>query len=204
VLNSEDVQELISPWLGDVLSLEDLPLPGLIAVELRDIDEESLNKLASDIAQTSHYAQLETHREWLSDLINFTSTLQTLALIVTLIISATTIVAIAYAVRTRLALHQKEVTLLHHIGASDHYIAHQFRSHIIELALKGSAIGTGAGLVVTLALTLLSRHTGTDLIPVISISAWGILILCAVPIAICIVAIATSHFTVLRSLTKMP
>ncbi|MFP4098099.1 MAG: hypothetical protein ACLFU1_04870, partial [Alphaproteobacteria bacterium] len=34
VLNSEDVQELISPWLGDGLSLEDLPLPGLIAVEL--------------------------------------------------------------------------------------------------------------------------------------------------------------------------
>ena len=204
VLNHEDIQELLSPWLGQDMSLEDIPLPGLIAVELRNIDENDLKALTKDIEETSKYAQLETHREWLSDLINFTNALQMLALIITLIISAITIVAIAYAVRTRLALHHDEVALLHHMGASDNYIAKQFRNHAIILSFKGGMIGTATGLIVTFILTLLSRHSGTDLIPVIHIGVWGIVILCTIPILVCVIAVITSYLTVLRNLAKMP
>lgn len=204
VLSSEDIQELLSPWLGQDMSLEDIPLPGLIAVELRNIDEEGLKALTKNIEKTSHYAQLETHREWLSDLINFTNALQMLALIITLIICTITIVAIAYAVRTRLALHHSEVTLLHHMGASDNYIAKQFRNHAIILSFKGGAIGTSTGLIVTFVLTLLARNSGTDLIPIIHIGAWGIGLLCIVPIIVCTIAVITSYLTVLHSLAKMP
>ncbi len=204
VLGYEDIQELLSPWLGDSMNMKDIPLPGLIAVELQNIDEDGLQAFTKDIEKTSRYAQLETHREWLSDLIHFTKTLQTLALIITIIIGFITVIAIAYAVRTRLALHHNEVELLHHMGARDNYIAEQFRGHAIALSFKGGVIGTAAGLVVTYALTLLSSHSGTDLIPVIHIGAWGIVILCAVPILVCIVAVATSQLTVLRNLAKMP
>ena len=204
ILNHEDIQELLSPWLGQGMSLEDIPLPGLIAVELRNIDEQGLKALKKKIEDTSSYAQLETHREWLSDLIHFTSALQMLAFIITLIIGAITIVAISYAVRTRLELHHNEVELLHHMGASDNYIAEQFRDHAIILSFKGGAIGTVAGLIITFILTLLSRNSGTDLIPVINVGAWGIIILCLVPVIVCIIAVITSHLTVLRNLAKMP
>ena len=204
VLNHEDIQELLSPWLGDDMSLKDLPLPGLIAVELRNIDEKGMKALTEEIEKISNYAQLETHREWLSDLINFTNILQMLALIITLIISGITIVAISYAIRTRLILHRNEVILLHHMGASDNYITKQFRNHAILLSFKGGLIGTGVGLLTTFILTLLSRNSGTDLIPVINIGAYGIVILCIVPLLICIIAVITSHLTVLRSLAKMP
>jgi cell division transport system permease protein len=204
VLNHEDIQELLSPWIGEDMSLEDLPLPGLIAVELYKVDEKGLKELTKDIETTSQYAQLETHREWLSDLINFTNALKMLALIITIIISFITVIAISYAVSTRLALHHNEVTLLHHMGASDNYIAKQFRNHAIILSFKGGMIGTIAGLIVTFILTLLSRNSGTDLIPVIHIGVWGIVLLCIVPAIVCTIAIITSYLTVLRSLTKMP
>ncbi len=204
VLSHEDIQELLSPWLGQDMSLKDISLPGLIAVELKDIDEEELKALSKDIEKTSHYAQLETHREWLSDLINFANALRTLAFIITLIISFITIVAISFAVRTRLALHHNEVKLLHHMGASDNYIAKQFRNHAIILSFKGGIIGTAAGLVVTFILTLLSRNSGTDLIPVIHVGVWGIALLCIVPVIVCTIAIITSYLTVLRNLAKMP
>ena len=203
VLSHEDIQELLSPWLGD-MDMKDIPLPGLIAVELHNIDEDGLKAFTKDIEKTSRYAQLETHHEWLSDLIHFTKTLQTLALIITIIIGSITVIAIAYAMRTRLALHHNEVELLHHMGAHDNYIAEQFRSHAITLSFKGGIIGTAAGLTVTIILTMLSRNSGTDLIPVIHIGAWGIVILCTVPILVCIVAVVTSQLTVLRNLAKMP
>ncbi len=204
VLNHEDIQELLSPWIGNDMNLEDLPLPGLIAIELHNIDEKGLKELTEEIEKTSQYAQLETHREWLSDLINFANTLQMLALVVTLIIGSITIIAIAYAVRTRLALHHNEVALLHHMGASDNYIARQFRNHAIILSFKGGMIGTSAGIAMTFILTLLSRNSGTDLIPVINIGLWGMALLLLIPVIVCSVAVITSYLTVLRSLAKMP
>lgn len=204
VLEHEDIRELISPWIGDNLSLEDIPLPGLIAVELRGINAQGLDDFKNDILKTSHYANLETHHEWLSDLINFTHALKTLALLITIIISAITIIAIAYAMRTRLALHKNEVVLLHHMGARDHYIARQFQYHAMVLSLRGGVFGTAAGLTATFLLTFLSHNSGTDLIPVISIGLWGILTLCLIPVIVSLVAVITSHITVLRCLGKMP
>lgn len=204
ILSAEDIQELLSPWLGKNMSIKDLPLPGLIAVELNDTDEEGLNRFTKDIEETSHYAQLETHREWLSDLIQFTKTLKTLTFIITLIISAITITAVAYAMRTRLALHHDQVALLHHMGASDSYIARQFQNHALSLSLKGGLAGTLAGIALTFILMLMSHNTGTDLIPTMHIKAWDVLSLCTVPFFICTVSVITSHLTLLHNLTKMP
>lgn len=204
VLEHEDIRELISPWIGDNLSLEDIPLPGLIAVELNNIDTQGLDDFKSDILKTSRYADLETHHEWLSDLINFTRALKTLALLITIIISAITIIAIAYAMRTRLALHKNEVVLLHHMGARDHYVARQFQYHAMILSLKGGLFGTATGLIATFLLTFLAHNSGTDLIPVINIGVWGIFALCLIPIIVSLVAVITSHITVLRCLGKMP
>ena len=204
VLGDKEIQELISPWIGNDLSLGDIPLPGLIALELRKVDANGLNNLKNDIQKISKHAMLETHHEWLSDLINFTSTLKALALMVALIIAAITTIAISSAIRTRLAIHNSVVELLHYMGATDNYIARQFQKHAMILSLKGAVIGTAIGLAATFLLAFLSRNTGTDLIPVIHIGSLGVLILCLVPVLVSLITILTSHITVLRSLSKMP
>ena len=204
LLGDKEIQELISPWIGNDLSLGDIPLPGLIALELRKIDTNGLNGLKKDIGKISKHAMLETHHEWLSDLINFTSTLRTLALMVALIIAAITTIAISSAIRTRLAIHNNVVELLHYMGATDNYIARQFQKHAMVLSLKGALIGTAIGLAATFLLAFLSRNTGTDLIPVIRIGGLGVFVLCLIPILVSCITILTSHVTVLRSLSKMP
>ena len=204
ILDDKEIQELISPWIGNDLSLGDIPLPGLIALELHTADANGLKVLKKDIEKISKHANLETHHEWLSDLILFTSTLRTLAFLVSLIIASITTVAIASAVRTRFAIYHNEVELLHHMGATDNYIAKQFQRHAVVLSLKGALIGTVLGLVITFLLTFMSHHSGTDLIPVLRIGALGILTLCLIPVLVAIITILTSHVTVLRSLAKMP
>lgn len=204
ILTNAEIQELISPWIGDSLTLNDIPLPGLIAIELRYADQKSINTLESDILKISKYARLETHREWLSDLIKFTNTLKNLSLFITLIIASVTITAITAGIRTRLAIHKKEVQLLHSMGATDNYIARQFQRHAMVLALKGSIAGTILGLFVTIIVIALSARSDTVLIPTIKISTTGIIILCIIPIIASLIATITSRFTVLHNLSKMP
>ena len=204
VLGNAEIQELISPWIGNDLSLGDIPLPGLIALELRKIDADGMHALKKDIRKISKHANLETHQEWLSDLINFTRTLRLLALLIAIIIGSITTIAIASAVRTRLAIHHSDVELLHYMGATDQYIAKQFQKHTMMLSLKGAVIGTAAGLVVLFFFTFLSRHSGTDLIPVIQVGVFGVVTLCLIPILASLITILTAHLTVLRSLAKMP
>ncbi len=206
ILTNEEIQELISPWIGKELTLNDIPLPGLIALELKNSDKKSIEKLRLDIKNISEYAYLETHHEWLKDLISFTNSLKALSVFIAIIIGATTIIAISAGVRTRLAIHNKEVELLHHMGASDSYIAHQFQRHAMILALKGGGIGTLSGLIVTAVIIIVSKSKNMEaaLIPSMEISFIGFLFLLTIPIIAAIIAIITSRFTVLRSLTKMP
>lgn len=204
VLTNAQIQELISPWIGDNLTLNDIPLPGLIAIELHTSNPKSLNTLRSDIQKISKYAYLETHHEWLSDLINFAKTLRMLSLFIAIIITGITIIAITAGIRTRLAIHKKEILLLHAIGATDHYIARQFQRHAMIISLKGGLLGAIVGLVVTITIILLSQHSDTKLIPAIEISKTGIFILCSIPIIASIIATIASRFTVLRNLSKIP
>ena len=152
----------------------------------------------------SKYAHLETHHEWLSDLINFANTLKSLAMIIAILIVGITTVAIAAGMRTRVEIHQHEVELLHHIGATDRYIILQFQRHAMILALIGGIIGTILGICTTLLVMFLSHNSGTSLIPVIEISLSAFFMLCLIPIIIAGIAIITSYFTVLRQLLKMP
>ncbi len=204
ILSNEEIQELISPWIGNDLTLNDIPLPGLIAIELRHSDKKSIELLEKNIKKISKYAQLETHHEWLSDLISFANTLKSLALFITLIIGGATITAITAGIRTRLAIHRKEVELLHHMGATDDYISSQFQRHAMILSFKGAMIGTILGLIITGIIVFLSKKSGSPLIPAIEISYMAVLFIFAVPIIASLIAIITSRFTVLRNLAKMP
>lgn len=204
ILDDKDIGKLLEPWIGNSKSLGDIPLPGLIAVELRASSEEIFKQLKTDISKHSPHAMLETHHEWLGDLIRFASVLKILAIMIAGLIAFTTIMAVAGGIRTRLAIHRDEVELLHLIGATDSYIATQFQNHAMILALQGGLIGTLAGLICTLVIIVLSGHSGTTLIPSLQLGLGGFLILSCVPFATLAIAGVTARFTVLRSLARMP
>ncbi len=204
ILSGEEIQELISPWIGDGLQLTDIPLPGLIAIELKNTDEASLNTLQNELRELSEYANLETHKEWLADLIAFANTLRALSILIAFIISGATITAITAGIKTRLAIYKKEVELLHSIGASDSYIARQFQFHALLLAIKGSFVGTVLGLVTIFFISVLSNHSGSSMIPTIYLSFSSVTMLFLIPLIICVIASTSSRLAVLRKLVKMP
>ncbi len=203
-LDQGDIQALIEPWLGQGEILDNIPLPGLLSVELQISNESSLAKLTKTLAEIDETIRLDTHESWLGDLLRLTGALQFAAGFVLLIIGFTTVAAVAGAIRTRMAVHNEEVELLHLMGAGDGYITRQLQRHALMIGLKGSLVGLIAGLIVLGLIALIAGDTGAALLPDFHIQLGHIIGMIIVPTLICIIASMAARFTVLRVLAQMP
>ncbi len=204
MLEKDDIQELISPWLGDDMVLDDIPLPGLVSVELHVSTPEVLTGLAKDMALINDNIRIDTHETWLLSLLRVTGALQYSASFITLIIALTTIIAVAGGVRARMAIHREDVELLHLMGASDGYITKQFQRHALILAIKGALAGTIAGIIILLIINGVSGDAEGGMLPDMNLNAVHIVALIALPGFACLIAALASRFTVLRVLSAMP
>lgn len=204
VMDEREIKRLVAPWIGEDFSFEDIPMPGLIAVELKTATPEAIDGLTAAVKGAAPSAHVDTHREWLQDILRFVRTLQGVALMVALIVAVTTITAISSGIRSRMAIYRDQVEILHLIGATDSYIARQFQWHAVVIALLGSLIGTAAGLTMTGLILYISGHGGPALIPEISLSPANLAAFLSLPLLACLISGTTARFTVLRTLSQMP
>ncbi len=204
ILNDSDIQALVEPWLGKDAPLQDIPLPGMIAVEISGGEPGIMDQLGNAVASIDSGIIVDKHETWLQSLLRLTSSLRLGALVIVLVIGATTVTAIAGAIRSRIALHRADVELLHIMGAHDEYIVRQFQRHALIIALQGSAAGTILAVMLLLAAGLAAGNGQEELLPGFSLQAMHAAILAAMPVAACLIAALTARFTVLRSLSVMP
>ncbi|MCB1580831.1 MAG: permease [Rhodospirillales bacterium] len=204
ILEKNDIHGLVSPWLGDDVVLDELPLPGLVSAELHVRNKDKLESIEKALAEIAGDIRLDTHESWLEDILRLAGTLKLSALIVTLIIGATTIVAIAGAIRSRMAEHKADIELLHLMGASDLYITKQLQRHAVVLTLKGALIGVLSGLMILLMLSAFGGSGEGATIPSMHLSTSQIIILLLLPGLIALIASQTARVTVLRVLGQMP
>ncbi|MBX2835031.1 MAG: permease [Micavibrio sp.] len=203
-LSREEIRDLVSPWLGEDASNESLPLPGLISVDLKSMTPRNVEALGSALKTVSGDIHLDTHESWLNDILKLTSTLQITALVITALIGATTVTAIAGAIQSRMAEFRADIELLHLMGASDNYISRQFQRHSARLALKGGAIGVALGMVAICGFMFLSKSADSELVPSITMGASELISFILLPFATMSIAYITARLTVLRTLSHLP
>ena len=204
ILAPENISEMVAPWLGEDLIMDDLPLPGLISLKLYDTDEDSILKITETLGALSPDARLDTHERWLSDLFRLSSALHFASLFIVFIITVTTVTAVAGAIRSRMAIYRADIELLHLMGARDYYIMKQFQRHALLLALKGSAIGGFIALVLLWFIGWISGDTGAALWGGGGVSHVHILTILSLPFITCAIAALSARHTVLRVLALMP
>lgn len=204
ILGEQEIKDLISPWLGEDIVLRDIPLPGLISVQLTESTPAALKVLEDSILEIAPTARLDTHEDWLNDLLKLTDSLRFAAIAITLLIGATTIAAVAGAIRSRMEVHKSEVELLHFMGARDDYITKQFQRHAFILTLQGSTIGTLIGLLSMTILWLMSGDTTESVIPELALTPLQLITLTLLPALVCGISAFTARTTVLRVLAQMP
>ena len=204
VMSREAVADLVSPWLGDDVNTAELPLPVLISVKLEDSSADILYRIRQNIRKYADDIRLDTHESWLSDILRLAGSLQFSAVIVTLIIGATTVIAIAGAVRSRMAEFRGDIELLHLMGASSTYISSQFQRHSVILSFKGSIIGIITGALALGLFSILSPSGAESLVPALHLGLFEWIILLLIPVAACLIAHITAKITVLRTLSELP
>lgn len=201
-LDEDAMRALLRPWLGDEAALSELPLPDLIAVELRRGQGVDLDGLRRDLAEAVPGATLDDHRRWIDDLSALAGTAHFVALLVVGLVGLAAVVTVVFVTRTGLAIHERVIEVVHLIGARDAYIAGQFQRHALWLGLLGGVLGVGFAVATLIGLDALLQRLGTPLLPRLGFEAPQWTVLAALPLVAAATAMLTARFTVLRSLGR--
>lgn len=198
-----EIGKMLEPWLGSAAATADLPLPRVIDVRLKPDAAIDYTALSERLVNAVPGASLETHEKWRNTLLLLFRSIEAVAIVVILLISAVALAAIVLTTRSVLAVHHEIVELLHLIGAQDTYIAEQFQRHAFHLALKGSVGGTACALATLIGIVQLTGDLDASLLPPATLAYWHWPVLALLPAAEAYGAMFTARLTILRALRRM-
>ena len=204
VLEPEEIERLLQPWLGAAAGLADLPVPMLVSVGFDPAAAPDLDRLAREVAQIAPGAVVDAHRAWLGKVRDLARSVQWVAVLVVGLIGGGAITIVAFATRMGLSVHGHVIQLLHLIGARDSYVAGQFQAHALSFALRGGVVGLGLAVGTVLLIGRTLRGSDAILLPELALQPldWSALLL--LPVFVALVAMVTARLTVLRTLGRMP
>lgn len=205
IMSREEVEKLIQPWLGENAGGENLPLPELIAVMLKNPDDADAPSRITQTAQALDAAAItETHKSWLSDLKRFSLVLLLAAMAMAGATIACSILTIAGAVKAQLAAHHGDIDLLHVMGATDDYIGVQFVRVVVASVGRAAIIGTVGGLILLKVCGLVAGELQSAVLPAFQWNLMALVSFAALPALITALCYAAARFTVMRTLKVMP
>ncbi len=202
-LTDDELKNLLKPWLGDTDLLNDLPLPRMIDVTLKDGQYVDLDALADELAQHAPLASIDNHRLWLSKLIDLAYGLNVLIVSILGLVIAAASLTVVYATRTSMDVHKPIISLLHLMGAKDDYIARQYGKRTMWLGLIGGVAGVALAIPAIWGISLLGHRIEGGIISEAGLNAKDWLTLIFIPIYSGLLAMATTYVTVKKTLRSM-
>ncbi len=210
-LSKQESEQLLEPWLGNGLDLDELPIPRLIVVRMQNRTAPDIATLRDVLAAQAPSASLDDHRLWLARLDAMADAIVVFAALLFLLMISAMTMAIGFATRGARAGNREIIEVLHFVGAADSYISRQFQTHFLRLGLKGGLLGGAfAALFFAAASALSAWWTNTvggeeigALFGEFSLGAKGYAAIFAVAIAIAVLTGAMSRIIVFRHLRSL-
>lgn len=143
-----ELQNILKPWLGDVSSFPDLPLPTLIEVSLQPDHGLKFDDLKTQIDKAVPGVQVIAHYAWAGEVQRLANTISIVAWGIMAFIGIVLLMVMIFAARARLAMFAPEVEVLHTLGATDGFVAGEFQAQAFRLSFWGALIGLLALLAV--------------------------------------------------------
>jgi len=192
VLSQNQVEELIKPWLGSKVNESGIELPTIIEAGVAKGETVDVKALQESIAEPSVVISISDNVEWMDKLSKFTNSVTIVSYTLVALVFAVTISIIVLACRTSVKMHADSIEILNMIGATRKYIANQFQSNQLRLALKGCWIG-----VTMLLLTIIPLRILASRINLVSESSNGLMAseILSVPVVIILTAGIAYFFT---------
>ncbi|MBI1385256.1 MAG: ABC transporter permease [Rhizobiales bacterium] len=159
-LSAEESLALLEPWLGKGAGLEALPVPRLIALQLERRAPPDLDRLSATLAERFPGVALDDHRQWQRQIRTVTRSLALGGLAILLLVGAATTAIIVSAAKSAMASNREIVEVLHFVGATDRFIAHEFEKHFLTLGIRAGIVGAGSAMLVFLLMPWLVQMLG--------------------------------------------
>ncbi len=207
----QESAQLVEPWLGAGLALDDLPIPRLIVVKLFSGAPPDLAALRKTLAAKIPGASLDDHRHWIERMRDMAESAVVGGIAVLALVLAATVLSVTFATRGAMATNRPIVEVLHYVGATDGFVGRQFQRHFLMLGFKGGAVGGGAAIMlfgaVEAANTWLSGTPAGDeaaaLFGTLSIGVSGYLAILGQIVLMAVVTALASRRTVNRTLATI-
>ncbi len=212
LLSEEKITEMLSPWFDMQPDMDNsqtsdseifMPIPVLISLDMKETGNRTAHDIRMQIEEVTPLARLDKHESWLEELLRLTGTLRLVAVLITVVISAAGILAVAGAMQSRMAEHKESVELLHLMGAGDNYIARQFQRHAFIISLQGALVGLFICAVFIYGLGLFLSGSEDTLLPTFTPTPMFWLCFLVVPSLIIMLCVMTTRWAVLHRLQKM-
>jgi len=202
---------LLEPWLGNTDALEELPIPRLIALQLDQNASLDFAILRANLSQQFPTATLDDHRQWQTQIKTVTRSFALGGLAILLLVGAATTAIIVSATRSAMMSNREIVEVLHFVGATDRFIAHEFEKNFLALGIRAGLVGALAAAVIFLAMPTVMELLGGGtmtlaevkrLIGAGSLDALGFIWLGVVVVVVAALCMLTSRFGVYRILNN--
>lgn len=204
IVSQDEIQRLIEPWLGARIGDEQIPVPALVDLRLRDpISGEKLGQMRHKVRQVAPAARVDAQSTWLKPVFSAIDSLRLLAIALVGLLGCALAAAVLLAVRTALGTNRETIEIVHLLGGTDSQIARIFQRSIGFDAAGGGALGLGMGLFVVLLLGQRLEGLGAGLVSTGSLGLLDWVLLALVPIGGVVLAVVTARITVMRALKKM-
>jgi cell division transport system permease protein len=203
--------ELLEPWLGSSDVLKTLPVPRLIALELDRSSPPDLTAISAGLERDFKGASLDDHRRWQQQIRAVTRSFALGGLAILALVAAATTAIIVSATRSAMASNREIVEVLHFVGATDKFIAHEFEKHFLRVGIKAGIVGASLAALVFLAMPLILELLGGGAVSVVelqrlvgtgSLDASGYIWLGVVVVTVAGLCMFTSRTSVKRILNE--
>ncbi|MDD7909476.1 ABC transporter permease [Pseudovibrio exalbescens] len=210
-LSDTETQELLQPWLGAGLDLEDLPVPRLIMVKVDQPELLDLGELKRTVEDQIRGSSLDDHRLWTQQLSSMANGAVVIGFGILVLVLASMILSVVFATRAAMSGNKEVVEVLHFVGAEDRFISAEFQRHFLVLGLKGGIVG-GAIACLSFLLIEFLGNTSTEfgaagqaqaLLGTISVSLAGYIGVVLVVVLVAILTAVTSRIAVHSHLAGM-
>jgi cell division transport system permease protein len=203
-LTRAELRALVEPWLGDdEKALAGLPVPRLLSLTLSERKPETLQRVRDLVTESAPQARLDSHDEWLGGILRLARGFQFMSLALIAVIGLVTAMTISGAVKARMAIHHRELELLHVMGASDRYIMRQFQRYILALSGRGILAGSGLALL-SLGVAAFAARRMPETLPRPDLGFVHLAVMLAVALVLCGISLLAAGRTASGVLREMP
>ena len=200
VLDDAEMEILMAPWLGDLSEMNELPIPKLIDVRLNKDIPFSLEMLKNEINVLAPYAKVDSHRIWLSHLIDIAGGIQKTIFVIISLLILTTAFTVIYTTRSTLLVQENTLELLQLMGAKDSAISFGVASNSFTKGFWGALMGLLFALpIVGIVVTLVGSQPDS-LFNQGALSPIQWLLVLLLPIIVAFLSFATALLTAFRKL----